>query len=79
MLMSRVIDQPKEAEIVADLWIHENFKNVMGVSYGMVAKHGEDWEVKGEIEIMAGLFETKRVPFEMKINTKGEILEIRHE
>ncbi|GBE54459.1 MAG TPA: hypothetical protein ENH28_00270 [Euryarchaeota archaeon] len=77
--MNRVVDIPKEAETVADVWVHNNFKEVMGVNYGMVAKHGKEWEVVGEIEIMAGLFETKRVSFEMKINTKGEILEIKQE
>jgi len=77
--MNIVIDIPKDAETVADVWVHNNFKEVMGVNYGMVTKHGKDWEVVGEIEIMAGLFETKRVPFEMKISTKGEILKIKQE
>ncbi len=71
------VEIPKDAEIIADTYIHENFKEVMGVSYGTVAKHGDVWEVKGEIEIMAGLFETKRIPFSMKISPSGEILEVK--
>lgn len=68
---------PKDAEIIADTYIHDNFKEVMGVSYGSIVRHGNAWEVKGEVEIMAGLFETKRIPFKMKISPSGEILEVK--
>ncbi len=67
---------PKDAETIADTWVHRNLKNVMGVSYGIVAKHGEAWVVRGEAELWKGLFETERVPFEMEISDEGEILKV---
>ena len=67
---------PKDAETIADTWVHRNLKNVMGVSYGIVAKHGEAWLVRGEAELWKGLFETERVRFEMEISDEGEILKV---
>jgi len=75
--MSGVIDQPKEAEIVADEWAHANFRDVMDVSYGLTVKHGQNWLVRGQVEIQETLLGTKRVPFEMEISVEGEILEVK--
>lgn len=77
--MSRVIDQPKEAETVADKWAHGNFRDIMDVTYGVTARHGENWIVRGEVEIMETLFSSRRVSFEMEIAGDGKILRITKE
>jgi len=75
--MAEKIVVPKDAETIADTWVHRNFKEVIGVSYGIVAKHGETWHVKGEAELWKGLFESEHVGFEMEISDEGEILSVK--
>ncbi|NOZ58626.1 MAG: hypothetical protein GXO66_03490 [Euryarchaeota archaeon] len=75
--MGEKIVVPKDAETIADTWVHSNMKNVIGVSYGIVAKHGEAWLVRGEVELWKGLFESEHVGFEMEISDEGEILSVK--
>ncbi len=70
---------PKDAETIADAWVRSNMRDVLGVSYGVVAKHGEHWLVRGEAELWRGLFESERVRFEMEISPAGEILRVSTE
>ncbi|WP_457555241.1 hypothetical protein [Candidatus Pyrohabitans sp.] len=74
--MGEKIVIPKDAETVADTWVHRNLKNVIGVSYGIVAKHGDAWLVRGEAELWKGLFESEHVAFEMEIGDDGSILRV---
>jgi len=62
------VELPKDAEALVDHWIHSNYKGVLAVNYFSVQRKNDSWEVKGEIEIKTGLFETKREEFSMKVN-----------
>lgn len=72
------IKMPKEAESLADKWIHSNRKSIIGVSYHLVHKEGEVWMVKGEVEMAKGLLGTEREEFELKVSAKtGKILNVQ--
>lgn len=67
----------KDAESIADAWMHARNRGILGISYWTASKEGEDWVIQGEVELAQGLFATQRKEFKVRVTESGAVQEFK--